>query len=361
VKIGIFGFPKVGKTTIFNTLAHREVEVSRFSGKRSDPNIGVIPVPDSRLDRLKAMHPEKKMVSATMEYVDVAGLQRGELKESVDLQALRTVDALAHVVRAFRDDDLPHSEGSIEPARDIQAMEEELILADLLVVENRLDRLAKDRKKMKDPAIDKELDSMARLKEALENGKPLRAISLPEEEERALRGYAFLSLKPILAVVNVGEEDLQGRDALLPQLGLAELSAKPKTAVAVLCGKLEMEISRLSDEDAKLFLEDAGLAESGMERVIQTSYRLFDLITFFTTDGPEVRAWPVRKGTQAALAAGEIHSDIERGFIRAEVVPASALFEAGSMAAAREHGLLRLEGRDYVVQEGDVIHFRFHV
>jgi len=361
MKIGIFGFPKVGKTTIFNTLALREAEISKFGSKRSDPNVGVIQVPDPRLEKLKEFHPEKKKVPAAIEYIDIAGLQKGELKESVDLKALRNVDTLAHVVRAFKDDDIPHSEGSIDPARDIRTMEEELILADLIAVEKRLERVERDRKKMKDEALDKELESLPRLKAMLESGKPLREILLTEEEARMYRGYAFLSLKPILEIANLGEADVRKGDRLTEEFGLAEFAAKPNMALSFLCGKLEMEISRLPKEDAALFLEDAGLKESGMERIIQASYRLSTLITFFTMDGPEVRAWPVRKGTTAVLAAGDIHSDIERGFIRAEVVASEGLFKVGSMAAAREKGLLRLEGKEYVVHDGDLIHFRFHV
>jgi hypothetical protein len=361
VKLGIFGFPKVGKTTLFNLLTRLQASTDKFTSGRAAPNVGTARVADSRVDRLTALFKPKKTTWATVEYVDVAGMKSGEMKESVDLGALRPVDALVHVVRAFDDAEIEHAPGSIDPRRDILAMESELLLADLITIEKRLERLELDMKKRKDPALGREHEAIVVLKTALDAEQPVRSVTLSEEQERLLRGFQFLSGKPILHVVNLGEERQALHQDISAAFGLGDIAAHPNTAMTYVLGKLEMEISRLDEADARAFLDDLGLTESGIDRVVRTSYDLLGLLSFFTVGEDEVRAWTIRRGTIAHKAAGTIHSDIERGFIRAEVMRYEDLVARGSEKAVKEAGLFRLEGKEYVVQDGDIAHFRFNV
>ncbi|HWX25647.1 MAG TPA: DUF933 domain-containing protein, partial [Vicinamibacteria bacterium] len=298
---------------------------------------------------------------ASVEYVDVPGVKKGEGSSLVDLPALRGVDALVHVVRAFESESVPHPDGSVDPLRDARMLELELVLADLETVERRLERLEGSIKKANRPDDVAERLVFLKLKEALESERPLREVELDDEERRRLKSYSFLSEKPLLLVVNLGEDAIRKADAFLASSGLLAHAARPGLALCPVSATIEAEMAELPTEDARAFLEDLGLEEPGLDRVIRTSYALLGLISFLTAGEDECRAWTIRKGTKAHQAAGTIHSDIERGFIRAEVVPYPDLVQAGSLAACREKGTLRLEGKDYPVQDGDVINFRFNV
>jgi GTP-binding protein YchF len=320
-------------------------------------------VPDARLDRLTAMYNPRKRVPATVEFADLAAVGgTSGAKTLVDVVAYKNADALVHVIRAFEDASVPHPSGSINPARDAQAMEDELILADLGVAERRLERIEKDLKKGRSTELEQERDLVQRCKEALEHGTPLRALQLTGDDLKRLRGFQFLSAKPLLLVINLDEADVAevGSDLsrAAGKTGLTAFLAHASTRAVALCAKIELEISQLEGADAKAFLSDLGLTESGLDRVIRTSYDLLGYISFFTVGEDECRAWSIARGTPAQLAAGEIHSDISRGFIRAEVVAYDALIGRGTMAACRDHGEVRLEGKEYVVQDGDIINFR---
>jgi ribosome-binding ATPase len=293
--------------------------------------------------------------------VDVPGVGKGEGSALVDLPALRGVDALVHVVRAFESDAVPHPEGSVDPLRDAKMLELELILADLATVERRIEKLDQNIKKANRPDDVAERAIFVKMKDTLESERPLRQLELSEEERRRLRGYSFLSEKPLLLVVNLGEEQLRQAGALLESSGLAAYAQGPGLALCPVSAPIEAEMAELGGDDARAFREDLGLSEPGLDRVIRTSYALLGLISFLTAGEDECRAWTIRRGTRAQQAAGTIHSDIERGFIRAEVVPFDDLMAAGSLPACREKGTLRLEGKEYVVQDGDVINFRFNV
>jgi GTP-binding protein YchF len=324
-------------------------------------------VPDARLDRLTAMYNPKKRVPATVEFTDQAALGgTGVAKLLVDVVAYKNADALVHVIRAFDDPAVPHAVGAIDPARDAQAMEDELILADLGVAERRLERILKDLKKQRSADLERERDVVEACRGALEAGTPLRALDLKGEDLKRLRGFQFLSAKPLLVVLNVDERQLNGEAHGAARLadaaahaGLTPFLGRAGTAAAAVCAKIELEIARLDAADAAIFLADLGLTESGLDRVIRASYDLLGYISFFTVGEDECRAWSIPRGTPAQLAAGEIHSDIARGFIRAEVVAYDALVGRGSMAVCRDHGEVRLEGKEYVVQDGDIINFRF--
>jgi hypothetical protein len=307
------------------------------------------------------MYSPKKKTPATVEYVDVPGVAKGEGSALVDLPALRGVDALVHVVRAFESDLVPHADGSVDALRDAKMLELELILADLGAVEKRLEKLEANIKKANRPEDVAERAFFQKLRLALEAEQPLRELELTEEEQRRMRNYSFLSEKPLLLVVNMGEADVKQADAVLARLGLAALGTRRNVALCPVAATIEAEIAELGPEDARAFLDDLGLEQPGLVRVAQSSYALLGLISFLTAGEDECRAWTIRKGTRAQQAAGTIHSDIERGFIRAEVVSFDDLVAAGGIAACRDKGTLRLEGKDYLVRDGDVINFRFNV
>ena len=335
------------------------VGTSRAAHGKGETTVGISKVPDQRLDRLTAMYNPKKRVPATVEFTDLAAAGTAT-KALVDVVAYKNADALVHVLHAFDDPAVPHPSGSIDPARDAQAMEDELILADLGVAERRMERLDKDLKKSKTADLEKERDLIAACARALEGGAPLRTLDLAGDDLRRLRGFQFLTAKPLLVVVNVGES--RAADPLASfaaDTGLTPFLSHTAVAAAAVCAKIELEIAQLDPADAAAFLADLGLAESGLDRVIRASYELLGYISFFTVGEDECRAWSIPRGTPAQLAAGEIHSDIARGFIRAEVVSYDALITRGSMAACRDHGEVRLEGKEYVVQDGDIINFRF--
>jgi GTP-binding protein YchF len=359
LRAALIGLPSSGKTTLFQLMT----SIHDTPRGKGDVNIGISKVPDQRLDTLTSMYNPRKRVPATVEFTDIVAPARGGAQALVDVAAYKNADALVHVIRAFLDPAVAHPSGAIDPARDAQTMEDELILADLGVAERRLERIEKDLKKGRSPELEKERDLLHRCKEALEHGTPLRALQLAGDDLKRLRGFQFLSAKPLLLVINLDENDVAdvGADVAraAAQTGLAPFLAHASTRAVALCTKIELEISRLGADDAKAFLADLGLRESGLDRVIRTSYDLLGYLSFFTVGEDECRAWSVARGTPAQLAAGEIHSDIQRGFIRAEVVAYNALIARGSMAACREHGEVRLEGKDYIVQDGDIINFRF--
>lgn len=358
MKTGIVGLSSSGKSTLFQLLTGA-APVAHAG--RPEPRLGIARVPDPRVDALARLYSPKKKTLATVEYVDVPGVGKGEGSALVDLPALRGIDALVHVVRAFESEAVPHPDGSVDPLRDAHMLELELILADLSAVDKRLERLEANIKKLHRPEDVAERGLFLKMKEALEQEQPLRAVDFLDEERRRLRNYAFLSEKPILLAVNLGEERIREAAAYLESCGLKAFAQKPGMTLCPISATIEREISELSAEDARAFMDDLGLREPGLDRVIRTSYELLGLISFLTAGEDECRAWTIRRGTKAPLAAGTIHSDIERGFIRAEVVAFEDLMAAGSTAACREKGSLRLEGKEYVVKDGDVINFRFNV
>jgi GTP-binding protein YchF len=367
LRAALIGFGSTGKTTLFQLMT--STRAAAHTGQvKSETSIGISKVPDPRLDRLTTMYSPKKRTPATVEFTDLAAPpgRAGAAQALVDVAGFKNADALVHVLRAFDDPSVPHPSGSIDPARDARAMEDELILADLGVAERRLERLEKDLKKGRSPELEREREVLNDCRAALEDGRPLRALELKGEDLKRLRGFQFLSAKPLLMVINLDEAELTGQGARATELheaagraGLTDFLSHAGTAAAAVCAKIELEIAELEPADAASFLSDLGLRESGLDRVIRASYDLLGYISFFTVGEDECRAWSIPAGTQAQLAAGEIHSDIARGFIRAEVVSYDALTGRGSMAACRDHGEVRLEGKEYVVQDGDIINFRF--
>ena len=361
MRFGFLGFPKVGKTTLFNIVIGADIAVGKYDSGRAEPNIGVAKVPEPRLDALAAMFKPRKTTAAHFDFLDVQGLNKGESKDSLYLKEMRNVDAIAHVVRAFKDPEIVHSEGSIDPKRDIGTMETELMLADLDVAQKRLERLELNIKKARNKDDEMEVPVMRRCLEALEKETPIRELDLQEEDLRRIRGFAFLTAKPLLIVLNVDETDAGRVERLVDESGLASLAARPQTALCAISAKVEQEIAALDPADSRAFLDDLGLREPARNRLIQAAFGLLGLIQFFTAGEDECRAWPIRHDTRAPRAAGTIHSDFERGFIRAEVVSYEDLRETGGFAAAREKAKLRSEGKEYVVRDGDVINFRFNV
>ena len=353
----LIGLPSTGKSTLFQLMTSAK-DAPRGKG---DTAIGISKVPDARLDRLTTLFNPKKRVPATIEFTDIVAPGRSGAAALVDVAGYKNADALVHVVRAFRDPAVPHPAGSVDPGRDAQAMEDELILADLGVVERRLERMDKELKKNRSPELEKERALLVRCKDALENGQPLRALGLAGEDLRRLRGFQLLSAKPLLIVINLDEADAGAAASVTgaaERTGMLAFISREGTRAVPVCARIELEIASLEPADAAAFLADMGLAESGLDRVIRASYDLLGYMSFFTVGEDECRAWSIRRGTIALDAAGEIHSDISRGFIRAEVVAYDAFIARGSMQACRDHGELRLEGKEYVVQDGDIINFR---
>lgn len=358
MKTAIIGLSGAGKSSLFQLLTGSPAPLP---GSRPEPRLGTARVPDARVGRLAEMFQPKKTTLATVEYVDLPGVAKGEGSALVELPALRGVDAFLHVVRAFDSDSVAHPEGSVDPARDAALLELELVLADLGAVERRLERLEANIKKAKKPEDVAERELFMRLREGLEAERPLRALALDADERRRLRGYGLLSEKPLLIVANLSEDRIRQAEGFLEQSGLAGWRARPGVGVLAVSAPIEAEMTELGAEDARAFREELCLAEPGLERVIGSTYELLGLISFLTAGEDECRAWTIPRGTRAVAAAGAIHSDIERGFIRAQVVAFEALAAAGSLAACREKGTLRLEGRDYEVRDGDVIEFKFNV
>lgn len=356
MKLGIVGRPKTGKTTLFNLLTRSHQSVDKFGAVR-ETHLGTAHVPDPRLDRLSALFKPKKHTPATVDFVDVPGIAKGE-QEKIDFSALKNVDALVHVLRAFEDADLPH-EGGVDPARDAKMLDEELVLCDYVLLEKRREKLDKERKKTKSAELDAEWAAIEKCLPALEAATPLRAAALSPSEEKCLRGFTLLSLKPLLLVVNVSEADAAADP--VTRWGLESFAAQPRVVVARAAAKIEMELNDLPDEDVPVFLSDLGLTERGVDRILRASYRLLGVQSFFTAGEDECRAWTVPVGATAVECAGTIHSDLARGFIRAEVVPVDDLLELGSLADCRTKGKLKLEGKEYVAKDGDVLHVRFNV
>ena len=319
-------------------------------------HVGVAKVPEPRLVELAKLYNPKKITYATIQYVDLAGVQKERMRES--LASLRDVDAIAHVIRVFDDPSVPHAEGSIDPLRDVTNLDLELILSDHDQVSKRLERVDKDLKKKKDPALEWEKTVLEKCKAHLEAEKPLRELELTPEERKPISGFLFLSQRPMLYVLNLGDDEAAEMDKAVEKHKLAALHGRPNTAVVAVCGRLEAELAEMEEKEAAELLASYGLKEPGLNRLIHATYDLMGLFSFFTAGEPEVRAWTIRKGSTAVKAAGEIHSDIEKGFIRAEVVQCEDLLTAGSIAAAKEKAQVRLEGKEYIVQEGDVILFR---
>jgi ribosome-binding ATPase len=360
LRAALVGFSGSGKTTLFQLMTSAREGAHTAPRGKTDANVGISRVPDPRLDRLTAMYNPRKRVPATVEFADTA--VASGTQALTDVVAYRNADALVHVVRAFRDPAVPMADSSLDPPRDARRMEDELILADLAIAEKRLERLAKDLKKTRTVELEHEQAVLLRCRTSLEEGAPVRALALALDDAKRLRGFQFLSAKPLLLVLNVDEADLTAGSALSEapqQAGLEPFLSRASTRAVAVCAKIELEIAQLEPADASAFLADLGLRESGLDRIIQASYDLLGYISFFTVGEDECRAWSIPRGTAAQVAAGEIHSDIARGFIRAEVVSYDALVSRGSLAACREHGDLRLEGKEYLVQDGDVMNFRF--
>jgi GTP-binding protein YchF len=358
MKTGIIGLPQVGKTSLFRILTKAHLSDQAYANPR-EAHLGVAKVPDDRLDRLAALYSPKKLTHAAVEYVDVGAIGQEALKESSYIGHLRNVDALIHAVRAFNDPAIAHV-GEIDPLRDIKNVDFDLMISDLGQVEKRLERLEKDLKKMRSPELEKENELLIKAKAHLEAEKPLRELEMNADDKKRIRGFMFLSEKPILYVLNISESTDLGKDleAAVDQYKLTEIAARPNAGATAICGKVEAELAEMSDADAAEFLSSYGLTESGLTRLIRKSYALLGLISFFTAGEDECRAWTVPVHSRAVDAAGAIHSDLSKHFIRAETIRWDQLLEAGSEANARTKGTLRLEGKEYIVQDGDVMHIR---
>ncbi len=365
MKLGIVGLPNVGKSTLFNSLTKAGAESANYPFCTIDPNVGIVAVPDERLKLLGDLYQSRKVTPAVIEFVDIAGLVKGASKgEGLGNQFLsniREVDAIVHVVRCFEDSNIVHVDGSIDPVRDIETINLELIFSDLEILERRIAKTAKAARM--DKALARELELLERIKAHLEDGKLAKTFEVADEDEEAwFAGYNLLTAKPVIYAANVAEDELAEDGAGNPFVQkVRETAQAEQCEVFVICAQIEQEIAELDEEEKAMFLEELGLSESGLEKLIKASYSLLGLISYLTSGEDETRAWTIQKGTKAPQAAGKIHSDFERGFIRAEVVNYQDLLECKSLAAAKEKGLVGLEGKDYVVQDGDVILFRFNV
>jgi GTP-binding protein YchF len=355
MNIALFGYPKTGKTTLFNLLTGAKIDVKSYDTGKKELNRRTFPVPDPRLEKIWALYPEKNKIPTTVDFIDLAGISYGDVKSSAYLNYLRKADGLTHVVRGFLEAQIPHPKGKISPEDDILSMEEELILADLVSIETRLEKLEKELKRSKTPEGEKEKEFLDRLSPNLEEGKAIREIDLSLSEEKLSRSFSFLSQKILLHMINVDEKDIP----LIENPEKIFSSVKKGVKVLAFCGNIEAEILELEEKDKADFLAEYGLRELSASKFLKASYDLLEAITFFTIGKDEVKAWTIKENTTALKAAGSIHSDIEKGFIRAEVISWEELLKHGSFQTAKEKAAVRLEGKEYVVQNGDVIYFRF--
>ncbi len=364
MKLGIVGLPNVGKSTLFNSLTKAGADAANYPFCTIDPNIGIVTVPDERLNKLAALYNSEKITPAVIEFVDIAGLVKGASKgEGLGNQFLsniREVDAIVHVVRCFEDSNIVHVDGSIDPIRDIETINMELIFADMEVLEKRLAKQKKLANNNKDAA--KEVAFIEKVMNHLENGNLALTLELSEDEQEYMKEYNLLTAKPVIYAANVSDEDIADDAVNNPHVArVREYAKESGSGVYVVCAQIEAEMSDLDDDEKKMFLDDLGISSSGLDKLITASYELLGLISYLTSGEPETRAWTITKGTKAPQAAGKIHTDFERGFIKAEVIGWQELLDCGSLSAAKEKGLVRMEGKDYVVQDGDVILFRFNV